>query len=84
MTKREVSWLIVRIAGLYFLWQAVEMAISVTATLGVALGEPMLMGKSVWVLLQMLFKIGFYTVLGLYCVGNGRLFFHMLSREPVG
>lgn len=84
MTKREVVWLIIRLAGLYFLWQAVESTVGFVTGLWVANGAYSMPGNSALVLLAMLFKAALYSVLGFYCIGNGRLFFRVLSRESVG
>ena len=39
MTKREVVWLIIRLAGLYFLWHAGEATVGFMTSLGIATGE---------------------------------------------
>ncbi|HEX8282565.1 MAG TPA: hypothetical protein VF588_04385 [Pyrinomonadaceae bacterium] len=84
MTKSEVVWLIIRLAGVYFLWQALETAVGFLTGAGLAIGpRPMVAGSAV-VLVGMLLKATFYTVLGFYCIGNGRLLFRVLGRESAG
>jgi hypothetical protein len=85
MTKREVVWLIIRLAGLYFLWHAGESTIGFVTSVGLVTGEPRMRGDSTALLLGMLFiKACFYSVLGFYCLGNSRLLFRVLSRESTG
>ena len=82
MTKREVAWLIVKLAGLYFLWQAVETALSFAASYAIAGSNAALLSQSGGVFLHFILKTALYAWLGLYCVGNGRVFFHFLNHEP--
>ena len=81
MTKREVVWLIIRLAGLYFLWQAVESAVCFVTSAGIVNGPSGVAGDSSQVLLLMLFKAALYSALGFYCVRDGKFFFDVLSRE---
>lgn len=82
MTKKDVIWLLIRIAGFYFLWQGVEIIINMISTLVLASGTPNLMAGSGGVFLKLLLQISLYFGLGLYMLVNGSLFFHMFSREP--
>lgn len=88
MTKREVVWLIIRLAGLYFLWNAVTSAATLVAGLQAFLqafdAYALAQRGSGVVLAQMLFMTVLYSALGLYCVNNGRVFFHVLNRESDG
>ncbi|HVF44093.1 MAG TPA: hypothetical protein VM936_13810 [Pyrinomonadaceae bacterium] len=81
MRKTEVIWLIIRVVGLYFLWQSVETVIALVANFKVASATPGLLANSGGVFMQLIFKAGLYCVLGLYCVGDGRVFFHVLDKE---
>ncbi|HEV7892529.1 MAG TPA: hypothetical protein VGP08_18090 [Pyrinomonadaceae bacterium] len=80
MTKREVVWLIVRLAGLYFLWNAVTSSLGLFASLQLLDGAATPRGAGA-VLLQALVVTAFYAVIGLYCVNDGRVFFNVLNRE---
>jgi hypothetical protein len=81
MRKRELIWLIIRVAGLYFLWQSVETVIALIAGFKLANSAPGLLENAGGLLMQFVFKAGLYCVLGLYCVGDGRVFFHVLDKE---
>lgn len=80
MTKRDVVWLIIRLAGLYFLWQAVECAVGFVTSAGIVAGT---FGAATTapVLLVLMLKAGLYSALGFYCVRDGKFFFDVLSRE---
>jgi len=82
MTKAEVIWLLIRIAGLYFIFQSTEVAISTFGALIVAGETPGLISKSTGVLLPAIVRIVFYAWLGIYLLNDGTKFFQMLNRRP--
>ena len=85
MTKREVGWLIVRLAGLYCLWNAVASSPALLAGLHLFLeGLGTTPRGSGAVFFQAFVVTVIYAALGLYCVNDGRVFFHLLSRESDG
>ena len=81
MNKSEVVWLIVRLAGLYFFWQAFEALVALLTSLGALSGARGVLEATGWVIGQLLLKAFVYVVLGIYCVDNGKLFFSILNRE---
>jgi hypothetical protein len=82
MTKAEVIWLLIRVAGLYFIYQSIEVAISTFGVLLVASEAPGVMSKSAGVLLPAIIRIVFYAWLGIYLLNDGSKFFQMLNRRP--
>ena len=82
MTKAEVIWLLIRVAGLYFIFQSTEVAIGTFGALLVAGQEPGLMSRSAGVLLPAIIRIVFYAWLGIYLLNDGNKFFQMLNRRP--
>ncbi|HKG15469.1 MAG TPA: hypothetical protein VKB12_19265 [Pyrinomonadaceae bacterium] len=83
MTKREVVWLVVGLAGLYFLWNVVTSSSGLFAGLRLLDGSATPRGAGA-VFLQALLVTAFYAALGLYCVNDGRFFVNILSRESGG
>lgn len=82
MTKREVVWLIIRLAGLYFLWNAVASSLALLASLHLFLeGLGTTHRGSGTVFFQAFVVTAVYAGLGLYCVNDGRVFFYVLNRE---
>lgn len=82
MTKAEVIWLLVRIVGLYLIYQAVEVTISTFGVLVVASEAPGVVSKSAGVLLPTLFRIVLYACLGIYLLSDGSELFRLLSHRP--
>ena len=82
MTKREVVWLLIRIAGLWFLWQATENVFSVISSFMVASSDPQLSCRSAGLLLPTVVRAGVYLIVGLYCLIGGNVFFQLLNRQP--
>ena len=81
MNKREVIWLLIRLAGLWLLWQAVEDAITLMSSYLTAIEQTNLLSRSTWVLVAMFLRMGIHLALGLYCLSAGNLFFDLLNRE---
>jgi preprotein translocase subunit SecG len=79
--KREVIWLLIRLAGLWLLWQSLEDAVTLMSSYLTAIQEANLMSRSTWVLVAMFLRMGIHLALGLYCLGAGNLFFDLLNRE---
>jgi hypothetical protein len=82
MNKREVSWLLVRIAGLWFIWQALENILSIVVTYWVASSQQELLSRSAGFFLPSTVRIVIYLALAFYCLGAGHLIFDLLRREP--
>jgi hypothetical protein len=72
MKKDDVIWLLIRIAGFYFLLQSAERLI------GLVLITSLQPAQAVF--LQSALLIVFYASLGSYMLLNGKLFFQVLSQ----
>lgn len=84
MTKRQVIWLLIRLAGLWFLWQSVTSAVALgwLGTYLQASEESGLLPKSTgFLFLQSVVLLGVYLALGLYCLRSGTALFNLLNRE---
>ncbi|HEX8734727.1 MAG TPA: hypothetical protein VF721_05340 [Pyrinomonadaceae bacterium] len=87
MTKREIVWLIVKLIGVYFLYEAVASALSLVGSIftlisiaGRYLGEDDKYNFSkiiAWTIGVMFF----YGWIGWYLIKDGRLLFALLNRE---
>ncbi len=82
MTKKQVVWLLIRVAGLYFFWQSLTLTVSVSGAYALAGEEPELLAKASKAFLQAVVLAVLYRVLSLYCLGSGDAFFYLLNREP--
>ena len=82
MTKTEIIWLLIRIAGLYFIYQSIELVISSFGVYLVASETPGMVSKSAGVLLPSIIRIIFCAVLGGYLLTDGDKFIQMLNRRP--
>jgi hypothetical protein len=83
MSKKEVIWLLIRIAGVYFLWLGVESLVTLISNYVVASGSPELLSRSARVFLQSVLLIGLHFSLGLYMLVNGSLLFRGLDQQPI-
>lgn len=81
MTKKEVIWLLIRLAGLWFLWEFIANGITLLTTYAHASQDEQLLARSAAVFMQLIIQIGVYLGLGIYCVRFGDLFFDVLNRE---
>ena len=82
MTKKEVIWLLIRLAGLYFLWQCVASLFGVLSTLTISQASLDFLARSSGLLLTSALLMLVYLALGLYLLTNGELLFFWLNREP--
>jgi hypothetical protein len=83
MTKRQVVWLLIRVAGLWFLLQSVEYSNTLISTYLHASQDPSLFSRSTGVFVQLILQVGLNLFLGVYCVRLGDLFFYLLDRENI-
>lgn len=81
MTKKEFAWLLIRIAGVWFLWQSLTVAVTIVTSFihwskdGVGLSiSPA--GFSQFAL-HMIVSLA----LGVYCTLGGSVLFYILDRE---
>jgi hypothetical protein len=84
VTKKQVIWLVIRLAGLWFLWQSAGNAIALLGSFLHLSENPELLERSTGLLLQMAGQVALSFALGLYCVGDGRILFDLLNRERPG
>jgi hypothetical protein len=83
MTKRQVVWLLIRGAGLWFLLQSVVYSNTLTSTYLHASQDPDLFSRSTGVFVQLILQVGLNLFLGVYCVRFGSMFFFLLNRENI-
>ena len=83
MTKAEVIWLLIKIAGLYFIYQSIEVAISSFGALIVAGAARDGISNSGGIFLPAVIRIVLYAWLGIYLLNDGSKFFQLLDRRPV-
>jgi hypothetical protein len=81
MTKKEIIWLLIRLAGLWFLWQSVQLAIALVGNYLHMRQSPELFTDSAGLWLQMILQLGIHLALALYCLGSGNQLFGLLARE---
>jgi hypothetical protein len=81
VTKKQIIWLLIRLAGLWFLFQAVTGAVTLVTTYFHTSQDPRLLEKSTWLFLQQAGQMCLSFALGLYCAGDGRILFALLDRE---
>lgn len=81
MNKKQVIWLLIRLAGIWFVWQSLENAIGIVSSYWVASNEPRLLSASGGVFLSLTIRMVVYLVIGLYCLGGGELIFSLLTKE---
>lgn len=81
MTKKQVIWILIRLAGLWFLFQAVTGAITLFTTYFHTSQDERLLEKSTWLFLQQAGQMFLSFAIGLYCAADGRILFELLNRE---
>ena len=85
MTKREVIWLLIRLAGVYFLAKGLLMTLELLNVLLVPLAYD-LPGLTFSSLIREQFSpllvTLFYLALGLYLIYRGGVVFRVLNRQP--
>jgi hypothetical protein len=82
MTKKEIVWLLIRLAGFYFIWRGVEGLIGLLSSFVTAMMEPALFSKSGGIFLQSFLMTGFYLWIGFYLMGDCRFIFRLLNSQP--
>jgi hypothetical protein len=81
VTKKQIVWLLIRLAGLWFLFQAVTGLVTLITTYFHTSQDERLLEKSTWLFLQQAGQIFLSFAIGLYCAGDGRILFELLNRE---
>jgi len=81
MTKKEVAWLLIRLAGLLLLWQAISGVATLASSYVFVIENAPLLSRSTGVLAQMTLLMLINLALGLYCVFGGSALFKILNSE---
>jgi hypothetical protein len=86
MNKKQVIWLIIRLVGIWFCWEALLTTATILSTIAI-FGEAQAHGLVVpeaasGMMIQIVLGGLVKLVIGLYCVGGGELLFSLLNREP--
>jgi hypothetical protein len=79
--KKKAIWLLIRLAGLWFILQLIENTVALISSYYIANSTPGLLAKSTGVLLATILRMVLYLILGLYCLGGGQALFNLLNRE---
>jgi hypothetical protein len=80
LNKKEVVWLIIRLIGLWLVWQAIESTSPlITLILGGLPSNYIL--TFILSILRDLVRIVFYLALGIYFLKGGGLIFGLLNHE---
>lgn len=87
MTKREIVWLIVKLIGVYFIYQAVTSALSLIGTIFtlISIADRYIGADDkqnfLKVIAWAIAMTAFYGWIGWYLIKDGRLLFAILNRE---
>ena len=83
MTKKEVAWLLIRLAGVLLLWQAIAGAVTLVNSYLFVSENAELLSRSGGVFWQMILLMLINLAFGLYCVFGGSVLFQILDSENV-
>lgn len=82
MTKKEVAWLLIRLAGIWLVWQAIEGTVTLISSYLFLIGNAQLNAGSAGVFWQIGLSVSLHVVLGLFCLSaGGNILFQILIRE---
>ena len=82
MTKKEVAWLLIRLAGIWLLWQAVEGTVTLISSYLFLIETNQLHPQSAGVFWQLGLSVALHLALGVFCLSaGGNCLFHILTRE---
>jgi hypothetical protein len=82
VTKNEVAWLLIRLAGIWLLWQAVEGTVTLISTYLFLIENDQLNPRSAGVFWQMGLSVALHLALGVFCLSaGGNILFHIVTRE---
>ena len=86
MTKVEVIWLLIRIAGLYYLAKGLLIALEILSGILILLTEdtPGVSGSLFGAYIGQVIGSMFLSALGLYLINDGRYIFRALDHQPRG
>jgi hypothetical protein len=80
VTKKELAWLLTRVAGLWLLWSAVHGIVVLVGAL-LNLEDPELAPRAVGLVWPMVLQTIAYLMVGLYCTFGGTLVVGILDNE---
>lgn len=87
MTKREIVWLIVKLIGVYFIYEAAMSAWNLLATFFtlISVSDRYIGGDDTRNFLKLIAwaiaMMAFHAWIGWYLINDGRLLFQILNRE---
>jgi hypothetical protein len=82
VTKNQVAWLLIRLAGIWLLWQAVEGTVTLISSYLFMVQTYQLLPQSAGVLWQIGLGVALHLSLGVFCLsGGGNILFNILTRE---
>ncbi len=82
MTKNEVAWLLIRLAGIWLLWQAVEGTVTLISSYLFLVQNDQLIPRSAGVFWQIGLSVTVHLILGVFCLSaGGNILFNILTRE---
>ena len=82
MTKNQVVWLLIRLAGVWLLWQAVEGIVTLISAYLVVIENDQFPPRSAGVFWQMALSLALHLALGVFCLSaGGNALFYILTRE---
>ena len=80
MNKKEVVWLIIRVIGLWLVWEAIESTAPLITLVTTGPSANYLL-TFVLAVLRSLARIVFYLAVGIYFLKGGGLIFGLLNHE---
>jgi hypothetical protein len=81
MKKREIVWLVIKVIGLYFIYEAVTSGLKLIASFIVAFQAPELFYKSIGIFIPQIVLVALCAIIANYLLRDGRLVFDILNRE---
>jgi len=82
VTKNEVAWLLIRLAGIWLLWQAVEGTVTLISSYLFLIENNQLLPRSGGVFWQIGLSVALHLALGVFCLSaGGNILFHIVTRE---
>ena len=81
MKKREIVWLIIKVIGLYFVYEAATSGLKLIASFIVAFQTPELFSKSIGIFISQIALFALCSIAANYLLRDGTLVFDILNRE---
>ena len=82
MTKNQVAWLLIRLAGIWLLWHAVEGTVTLISSYLFLVQNDQLNPRSAGVFWQIGLGVTVHLTIGVFCLSaGGNILFNILTRE---